>query len=183
MEEFNEKIVFYGDLILSNEIISDLRCELTVNHTNTENSNAVISFPRSLDIQIMNNLHLHKKFVFKSENHSKQIYLESNAYTFHSKFTWESSLVLYPNKVIVTDYYSEKEINKVIFRAFITPSETLLNESVLTFHEGRGLLSGWNDAKDVDKMSWSDDYFKYQCQLGTIELVPAFLFKELKDNA
>ena len=175
-------MVVYGDLILSNEIISNLRCELTVNHTNTENNVAVISFPRSMNIQIMNKLHLHKKFIFKSENQSKQIYIESNAYEFQSKFTWESSLVLHPSKVILTDYYSDKEINKVVFRAFISPSETLFNESVLMFHEGRGLLSVWNDSKDATKMSWSEDYFKYHSQLGTIELVPAFLFQELKND-
>lgn len=182
MEEFSEKMVFYGDLILSNEIISDLRCELTVNHTNTENNIAVISFPHSINFQIMNKLHLYNKFIFKSENHSEQIYIESNTYKFHSKFTWESSLVLYPSKVILSNYYSKKEINKVIFRAFITPSETLFNESVITFHEGRGLLSGWHDSKTASKFSWSDDHFKYQSQLGTIELVPAFLFQELKND-
>ena len=182
MEEFNEKIVFYGDLILTEEIIKNLRCELTVNHTDTENNVAEISLPRSINVQLMNDLHLHKKFIFKSEIHSKRLYLESSRYTFHSNFIWESSLLLYPNQVIIEDFYSEKEIRKVIFRAFISPSELLFNESVLTFHEGKGLLSGWNKISNSEKTSWSEDYFNYQSQIGIIELIPAFLFKELKDN-
>lgn len=182
MEVFNEKEVFYGELILSEEIIKNVRCELTVNNTDTENNVAEISLPNSINVNVMNDLHIHKKIIFKATNHSNTLYLESSRYSFHSNFTWESSLLLYPNRVIMENLYSEKEIKKVIFRAFISPSELLFNESVLTFHESKGLLSGWNNNLDSEKSEWSEDYFKYQSQIGIIELIPAFLFKELNDN-
>ena len=68
MKEFNEKIVFYGELILSDETIKDLRCELTINHTNTDYNIAEISLPSTLRVRIHNLLNTQNKIIFQTEN-------------------------------------------------------------------------------------------------------------------
>lgn len=182
MKEFNEKIVFYGELILSDETIKDLRCELTINHTNTDYNIAEISLPSTLRVRIHNLLNTQNKIIFQTENKNKSIYVESYGYILQDKFMWEASLTLYPYKVVIKDSYSDKEIKKVVFRAFVSPSELLFNETYLTYHEAKGLLSGWDYVSNPEKPEWIDNNFKYESEIGIIELIPGFIFKELKDD-
>lgn len=182
MDSFNEEIIIYGDLILGDDVVRDLRCKLLLNKVDTSNIFAEISIPSSIRVKLHNVIRLQENFIFKTENKNKSVYIEATRSEIHDKFTWEASLILYPYKVVTLDNYLESEITQAVFRAFLTPSELLFNEAHLTYHESRGLISGWDVLKNPNKPEWIENNFKYNSEIGEIELIPGFIFKEDKED-
>lgn len=184
-ELFNEHFRFLGDLISPTFSLENIICELDVNHFDTRNMNVKAIPTQGSIFFIIAALKERENIEIRSKGLNNEIILEVGSPSLRMDSKSGQSAVFKVFKYSNTINYSEEiKYNAINFNITIPDSVLFSRDRTVTKHYTKGLLAGWKEIKKNHSITeeWVEDKYSFKTKYGYLNVLPTFLFGELKKN-
>ncbi len=180
---FIEQYRFVGDLTVSNNILENINCELTINTYDTNTMEVKVIPSQGSLLFVFDSLKHNAPIQIKSKEMRVEIILDVGmpSMEINSKTGYTATFVVY--KCVIIDHLTDQfNPNKIHCSAHISHSSIFERKRSFTNHYTRGILAGWHEKKenDLHKDIWEKEEHSYKTNLGFLYIVPSFVFGEFK---
>jgi predicted RNA-binding protein with RPS1 domain len=180
-EIFNEHYKFIGDLITNEKMLENIICEFTINTYDTRTMEVKVTPTQGSFLFVFESVKLRAPILIKSKRMRNEIILDVGmpSLEINSKTGHTATFIVY--QCTFNNYYKDELIpNKIHCSAMIPHSAIFERRRAITNHYAKGILAGWRERKEREKVfdSWENEEYSYKTDIGFLKIIPSFIFGE-----
>jgi hypothetical protein len=184
-ELFNEHFRFLGDLTSPTFSLENIICELDVNHFDTRNMSVKVVPTQGSIFFVIAALKEKENIVIKSKGLNNEIILEVGSPNIRmdskSGQTATFKVFKYSNTI---NYSNGVTYDTIKYNVTIPDCILFSRDRSITKHYTKGLLAGWREINKNHSITeeWEEEKYIFKTKYGFMNILPTFLFGELKKN-